>query len=286
VEEFEQLRANAEMVELRSSLAPYLAPEPDKTLVLTAVMDFAPPEGADLVLYTCPMHPDVVSDTPGHCPQCAMKLLPQSVADVTYACPMHPEVVSDSPGHCPKCAMKLLPAQLIGTLTSGSHGSEAYASHTPTAEAPTHSDGSDGHQHHHGTADGIEWEDDMVEVNRITTRANMQWKIVDAATNAVNHDIDWTFRVEDKVKIRLVNELAGDHPMHHPFHVHAAGRFVVLTRDGVPEPNLAWKDTVLLRTGETVDILLDVTNAGHWMAHCHIAEHHENGMMFNFEVTD
>ena len=32
-----------------------------------------------------------------------------------------------------------------------------------------------------------------------------------------------------------------------------------------------------------VDILLDVTNVGPWMAHCHIAEHH---MMFSFEVTD
>jgi FtsP/CotA-like multicopper oxidase with cupredoxin domain len=33
-----------------------------------------------------------------------------------------------------------------------------------------------------------------------------------------------------------------------------------------------------------VDILLDVTNPGRWMAHCHIAEHHESGMMFSFDV--
>jgi FtsP/CotA-like multicopper oxidase with cupredoxin domain len=52
----------------------------------------------------------------------------------------------------------------------------------------------------------------------------------------------------------------------------------------VVEPNLVWKDTVLVRTGETVDILLDVTNPGRWMAHCHIAEHHESGMMFSFNV--
>jgi FtsP/CotA-like multicopper oxidase with cupredoxin domain len=49
---------------------------------------------------------------------------------------------------------------------------------------------------------------------------------------------------------------------------------------------LVWKDTVLVRTAETVDILLDVTNVGLWMAHCHIAEHHESGMMFSFEVTE
>ena len=78
---------------------------------------------------------------------------------------------------------------------------------------------------------------------------------------------------------------ASDHPMHHPFHIHGAGRFLVLARDGAPEPNLMWKDTVLIRTGETVDILFDVTHPGVWMAHCHIAEHMHSGMMFEFTVT-
>ena len=96
--------------------------------------------------------------------------------------------------------------------------------------------------------------------------------------------IDWRFTVGDRVKIRLVNEMDSDHPMHHPFHLHGAGRFLVLARDGVPEPNLVWKDTVLVRTGQTVDILFDVTNPGLWMAHCHIAEHMHSGMMFSFTV--
>ena len=51
------------------------------------------------------------------------------------------------------------------------------------------------------------------------------------------------------------------------------------------EPNLVWTDTVLVTTGEVVDILLDVTHPGRWMAHCHIAEHHESGMMFSFDVV-
>jgi FtsP/CotA-like multicopper oxidase with cupredoxin domain len=125
----------------------------------------------------------------------------------------------------------------------------------------------------------------MLELNRRTTPANMRWMLVDRDTGAANHGIAWQFTVGDRVKLRLVNEMDSDHPMHHPFHVHGAGRFVVLARDGAPETNYVWKDTVLVRTGETVDILLDITNPGRWMAHCHIAEHHESGMMFSFDVA-
>jgi FtsP/CotA-like multicopper oxidase with cupredoxin domain len=42
---------------------------------------------------------------------------------------------------------------------------------------------------------------------------------------------------------------------------------------------------VLVRIGQVVDILFDVTNPGLWMAHCHIAEHMQSGMMFSFNVT-
>jgi FtsP/CotA-like multicopper oxidase with cupredoxin domain len=37
--------------------------------------------------------------------------------------------------------------------------------------------------------------------------------------------------------------------------------------------------------GQTVDILFDITNPGLWMAHCHIAEHMQSGMMFSFTVA-
>jgi FtsP/CotA-like multicopper oxidase with cupredoxin domain len=294
-DQFDSLRRNSEWVAERERLASYFDAPPDKTLALVAEMDMGTPEG--LVVYACPMHPEVVSEEAGSCPKCGMKLL--ATAASGYVCPMHPEVVSDKADHCPKCGMKLLPAALVAQSSGhgehahhghghGDHGAGAGNAHhghrTADAAESTH----EGHGHHghdkQGGTDGIEWEDDMVDVNRITTPANMHWSFVDRETGAANHAINWRFRVGDQVKLRLVNEMDSDHPMHHPFHIHGAGRFVVLARDDAREENLVWKDTVLVRTGETVDILLDVTNPGIWMAHCHIAEHHESGMMFSFSV--
>jgi FtsP/CotA-like multicopper oxidase with cupredoxin domain len=188
----------------------------------------------------------------------------------SYVCPMHPDVTAEGPSTCPKCGMKLVPAGAAGTDHTHDH------------------DHAHEHAHAHGedTADGLEWEDLMPEINAASDSHNMIWKLVDLDTGRENWEIEWKFQVGDRVKIRLVNDLDQDHPMHHPFHVHGAGRFLVLARDGEPETNLAWKDSVLVRSGETVDILLDVTNPGLWMAHCHIAEHNQSGMMFSFPVTE
>ena len=293
--EFRKLRTNRDMAELREGLEPLLKAPPDKTLSFVAEMEMDVPEGVEVV-YVCPMHPDVMRAEPGSCPQCGMKLLAQAAEGATYVCPMHPEVTSANADRCPECGMKLVPQSLVSAgPTHGHEHDDDDHGHTDHEHGDV--DAADGgHEHHgdhhqhggpehaHDTAQGIEWEDDMVEVNRMTTPANMRWKLVDRDTGAVNAQIDWTFRVGDRVRLRLVNEMDSDHPMPHPFHVHGAGRFLILARDDVVEPNLVWKDTVLVRTGETVDILLDITNPGRWMAHCHIAEHHESGMMFSFDV--
>ena len=280
--EFEVLRRAPELAAERAQLDRWLAAVPDKVLALVAQMDdpAAMPADAGPVTYACPMHPEVTSHEPGRCPKCGMKLL-ATAAPTGYVCPMHPEVTSDQPGRCPKCGMKLLAA---ASVPKPAAAADAAATEEHGGHAAGHDHGGD-HGEGHGTADGIEWEDDMVEVNRLTTTATMHWKFLDRTSGADSPAIDWHFTVGDRVKLRLVNEMDSDHPMHHPFHLHGAGRFLVLSRDGVPEPNLVWKDTVLVRTGQVVDILFDVTNPGLWMAHCHIAEHMQSGMMFSFNVT-
>lgn len=260
--DFERLRVSEDMTNERAVAARFLETAPDKTLALVAEMDVGEPDGGAPVSYACPMHPEVVADEPGHCPKCGMKLMPKAVA---FVCPMHPDVVSEAPGHCPKCGMKLMPSNALREPER------------PNVSAHGH------HDHADALADGIEWEDLMEATNRATTSANMHWKLIDRATGHENAEIDWTFCEGDRVKIRLVNEMESDHPMHHPFHIHGE-RFLVLARDEVAETNLVWKDTVLIRTGEVVDILMDASNPGLWMAHCHIAEHMESGMMFNFRV--
>ena len=124
--------------------------------------------------------------------------------------------------------MKLLPAHIA---QAGAHHDHEHGEHANGQD----DENGHAHAHDHAATDGIEWEDDMVEVNKITTPANTRWKLIDRSTDAANHDIAWQFRVGDRVKIRLVNEMDSDHPMHHPFHIHGAGRFLVLARDGEVE---------------------------------------------------
>jgi FtsP/CotA-like multicopper oxidase with cupredoxin domain len=131
----------------------------------------------------------------------------------------------------------------------------------------------------------MEWNDAMPMMNWLSTAEQVTWILRDPATGAENEEIDWRFTVGDVVKIRVFNEPKSFHPMAHPFHIHGQ-RFLVTSIDGVPNSNLVWKDTAIVPVGSTVDLLLDVTNPGTWMAHCHIAEHLHSGMMFNFVVEE
>ena len=133
------------------------------------------------------------------------------------------------------------------------------------------------------SSDGIEWDDTNKMMGSMSTTDNVKWNIIDQDTGKENMDIDWTFKRSEPIKIRIFNDPNSMHPMQHPIHFHGQ-QFLVLAINGITQTDLAWKDTVFVPSGQTVDILLYPTNPGVWMAHCHIAEHLESGMMFTFEV--
>jgi FtsP/CotA-like multicopper oxidase with cupredoxin domain len=129
----------------------------------------------------------------------------------------------------------------------------------------------------------VEWAGTMPGMNLATTGAQAQWTLRDPATGLDNTAVAWTFRRGDLVRLRLVNVRGVLHGMQHPIHLHGQ-RFLILAVNGAPSEDPAWKDTVLVPAGGVVDLLVEMSNPGRWMAHCHIAEHLQAGMMTVFEV--
>ena len=128
--------------------------------------------------YTCPMHPEVISDEPGSCPKCGMHLVPVEAAGEhnghgaghkqhhghakhdssnaalsQYTCPMHPEVISDEPGSCPKCGMFLVPV-----TEAGEHSGHVHKSHDKAHGQHSTDNHQSGHGGHGGgeTIEGVE----------------------------------------------------------------------------------------------------------------------------------
>jgi FtsP/CotA-like multicopper oxidase with cupredoxin domain len=131
----------------------------------------------------------------------------------------------------------------------------------------------------------VEWNDVMPEMNYLSTGADVRWFVRDAKTGKENMNIDdWSFTVGDVIRLRLINRPSNLHPMHHPIHLHGQ-RFLVLERDGVRNTNFVWKDTAVIPLGSTVDLLVEMSNPGDWMLHCHVSEHLETGMKMVFRVV-
>jgi suppressor of ftsI len=124
----------------------------------------------------------------------------------------------------------------------------------------------------------VEWSGTMPEMDWLVSGDQAQWILRDPETGAENMEIDWAFRMGDHVRLRLVNDRDALHPMQHPIHLHGQ-RFLVLAVNGRENPHPTWKDTVLVPVGAVVDVLVEMSNPGDWMIHCHIAEHLETGMM-------
>jgi suppressor of ftsI len=128
----------------------------------------------------------------------------------------------------------------------------------------------------------IEWMDGMPDMNWLSTSKQVRWILRDELGRE-NMDIDWHAARGAVVKLRIVNDPKSFHPMQHPMHLHGQ-RMLVVSRDGVATKNLVWKDTAIIPVGSTVDFMIDASNPGAWMLHCHIAEHLGAGMMAVFHV--
>lgn len=109
--------------------------------------------------------------------------------------------------------------------------------------------------------------------------------VVSTATGAINWRINgaanpeapiFTFEEGETVRFAIDN-LAGPE---HPFHLH--GQFFQIF--DAEQPGL--KDTVLIPGGSRVMITAKFDNPGAWMAHCHILEHAELGMMSEIYVNE
>ena len=80
-------------------------------------------------------------------------------------------------------------------------------------------------------------------------------------------------------------EVMSDEAIDHPFHIHGFS-FQVLSREGVPEPIRAWKDTVNIKGKQTLKLAVRFDGfVGKWLYHCHILEHAENGMMGELDIS-
>ena len=64
--------------------------------------------------YSCPMHPNEVSNKPGKCSTCGMDLTRSKKEQMKmevmkmYVCPMHPDVTAHKPGKCGECGMDMI----------------------------------------------------------------------------------------------------------------------------------------------------------------------------------
>ena len=96
-----------------------------------------------------------------------------------------------------------------------------------------------------------------------------------------SHDV-----IHTQVKLNTIEdwELINTGVMDHPFHIHG-NAFQVISRNDKPESLLAWRDTVLVRRGETVRIRIPFRDfAGKTVYHCHVLDHEDLGMMGNLAI--
>lgn len=115
-----------------------------------------------------------------------------------------------------------------------------------------------------------------IEFSGVNSASGVQWQL-----NGNRHGDQpiLTAKRGETVKLILAN-LDGPE---HPFHLHGQF-FEILEFDYPSEVQPGLRDTVLIPGQRTVEILAYFDNPGRWMAHCHILEHAELGMMSEIVV--
>ncbi|MDR1870270.1 MAG: multicopper oxidase family protein [Treponema sp.] len=81
--------------------------------------------------------------------------------------------------------------------------------------------------------------------------------------------------------LRFKNEDVGGlmhHINRHPMHLHG-GHFQVVSINGTAPEREMWKDTMEIPANTYVDVAVKFQYPGHWMLHCHIIDHEDNGML-------
>ena len=95
------------------------------------------------------------------------------------------------------------------------------------------------------------------------------------------HDATYSFPLDQRSRVRFTNESYRLHPMH----LHGMF-FRVIARNGAAVDEPFTRDTVLVHPQETLDVSVVPRDAGMWMAHCHVLEHAEAGMMTLIDVRE
>lgn len=75
-------------------------------------------KSGDAAQYTCPMHPDYISDGPGDCPICNMRLVPRASVDSSHAAPHAPPAHGAS-GAVPPAPAPAVPGYAAVDLDAG-----------------------------------------------------------------------------------------------------------------------------------------------------------------------
>lgn len=110
-----------------------------------------------------------------------------------------------------------------------------------------------------------------------------------AGSHTINGRIFSMTRVDETVTAgeteiwEFDNSVGGDP---HPMHIHGVQFQIVDRTGGIVEPyEKGWKDTVLVKKGEKVRVVMRFPNEkGLFLLHCHNLEHEDDGMMMNFEI--